>query len=101
VYGGSSPELPPKGREIAELKRRLERYGARQQERGYMYLDYTGDYYRLRWKGAILGAWRNLQCEWLITLLIGSNCLSTFHGIVDSVTLFRQPNENLPPEFES
>lgn len=58
--GGSSPELPPKGQEIAELKRRLERYGARQQERGYMYLDSAGESYRLTWKGAILGAWRSI-----------------------------------------
>ena len=58
--GGSSPELPPKGHELAELKRRLERYGVRQQERGYMRLDSTGDSYRLTWKGAILGAWRSI-----------------------------------------
>jgi len=41
--GGSKPELPPRGQELAELKRRLERYGPRQQERGYMYLDGAGD----------------------------------------------------------
>ena len=58
--GGSKPELPPRGQEIAELKRRLERYGPRQQERGYMYLDETGEYYRLTWKGAILGGWRSV-----------------------------------------
>src|ERR1700746_149926 len=40
--GGSRPELPPQGQELSELKRRLERYGPRQQERGYMYLDADG-----------------------------------------------------------
>jgi hypothetical protein len=64
--GGSRPELPAKGQELAELKRRLERYGARQQERGYMYLEPAGQYYRLTWKGAILGAWRSI---WPISLL--------------------------------
>jgi len=58
--GGSKPELPPKGQELAELKRRLERYGVRQQERGYMYLDAAGESYRLTWKGAALGAWRSI-----------------------------------------
>lgn len=56
----SKPELPPKGQEFAELKRRLERYGARQQEQGYMYLDGAGEFYRLTWKGAALGAWRSI-----------------------------------------
>ena len=64
--GGSRPELPPKGQELAELKRRLERYGVRQQERGYMYLDPAGEYFRLTWKGAVLGAWRSI---WPISLL--------------------------------
>ena len=64
--GGSRPELPPKGQELAELKRRLERYGVRQQERGYMYLDPACEYFRLTWKGAILGAWRSI---WPISLL--------------------------------
>lgn len=64
--GGSRPELPPKGQELAELKRRLERFGARQQERGYMYIDSAGDYFRLTWKGAILGAWRSI---WPISML--------------------------------
>jgi len=58
--GGSKPELPAKGQELAELKRRLERYGPRQQERGYMYLDPSGEFYRLTWKGAVLGAWRSI-----------------------------------------
>lgn len=64
--GGSRPELPPKGQELAELKRRLERYGVCQQERGYMYLDPAGEYFRLTWKGAVLGAWRSI---WPISLL--------------------------------
>jgi hypothetical protein len=64
--GGSKPELPPPGQELAELKRRLERYGPRQQERGYMYLDDAGEYFRLTWKGAILGAWRSI---WPISLV--------------------------------
>jgi hypothetical protein len=64
--GGSSPELPAKGQELVELKRRLERYGVRQQERGYMYLEPTGEYFRLTWKGALLGAWRSI---WPISLV--------------------------------
>lgn len=56
----SKPELPPRGQELAELKRRLERYGPRQQEHGYMALDSSGEYYHLTWKGAILGAWRSV-----------------------------------------
>jgi hypothetical protein len=58
--GGCKPELPPRGQELAELKRRLERYDPRQQERGYMALDAAGEYFRLTWKGAILGAWRSI-----------------------------------------
>jgi hypothetical protein len=64
--GGSRPELPPNGQELAELKRRLERYGVRQQERGYMYLDDAGQYFRLTWKGAILGGWRSI---WPISMV--------------------------------
>ena len=64
--GGSSPELPPKGQELAELKRRLERYGVRQQQRGYMYLDPASEFFRLTWKGAILGAWRSI---WPISMI--------------------------------
>jgi hypothetical protein len=64
--GGSKPQLPPRGQELTELKRRLERYGPRQQDRGYMYLDDTGENFRLTWKGAILGAWRSV---WPVSLL--------------------------------
>ena len=64
--GGSKPELPPHGQELTELKRRLERYGPRQQECGYMYVDDAGEYFRLTWKGAILGAWRSI---WPVSLL--------------------------------
>lgn len=64
--GGSRPELPGKGQELAELKRRLDRYGVRQQQRGYMYLEPSGEYFRLTWKGAILGGWRSI---WPISLL--------------------------------
>jgi hypothetical protein len=66
--GGSRPELPPHGQELNELKRRLERYGPRQQERGYMYLERDGQSFRLTWKGAILGAWRSI---WPISLVRG------------------------------
>jgi hypothetical protein len=62
----SKPELPPKGQELAELKRRLERYGPRQQQLGYMYLDPAGEYFRLTWKGAALGAWRSI---WPISMI--------------------------------
>jgi hypothetical protein len=58
--GGSRPELPPPGHEMSELKRRLERFGPRQQERGYMYLERDTENYRLTWKGAILGGWRSI-----------------------------------------
>jgi len=64
--GGSRPELPPQGQELNELKRRLERYGPRQQERGYMYLERDAQAFRLTWKGAILGAWRSI---WPISLV--------------------------------
>ena len=66
--GGSRPELPPHGQELSELKRRLERYGPRQQECGYMYVEADGQNYRLTWKGAILGAWRSI---WPISTLRG------------------------------
>lgn len=58
ITHGTLPVLPPVGEEVAELKRRLDRYGPWQAEHGYMYLDKSGENYRLTWKGAILGAWR-------------------------------------------
>jgi len=66
--GRSRPELPAHGQELTELKRRLERYGPRQRERGYMYLEADGQSYRLTWKGAILGAWRSI---WPISTVRG------------------------------
>lgn len=57
---GMRPVIPPAGQEVAELKRRLERYGPRQQERGYVYLASDGETYRLTWKGAIFAAWRSV-----------------------------------------
>jgi hypothetical protein len=63
---GALSVLPPVGQEVAELKRRLERYGPWQQERGYMHLDAKGENYRLTWKGAILAAWRG---TWPVPLL--------------------------------
>ena len=63
---GARPQLPSPGQEVAELKRRLERYGPRQQEQGYMVLDDLGQFYRLTWKGAVLGAWRSI---WPISLV--------------------------------
>jgi hypothetical protein len=65
ITHGALPVLPSAGDEIAELKRRLGRYGPWQQDYGYMYLDSGGENYRLTWKGAILGAWRSI---WPITL---------------------------------
>jgi len=53
--GGSRPELPSQGQELNELKRRLERYGPRQQERGYMYLEADGQTYRLTLEGRNFG----------------------------------------------
>jgi hypothetical protein len=58
ITHGALPVLPPPGQEVAELKRRLERFGPWQQEHGYMYPDATGENYRLTWKGAVLAAWR-------------------------------------------
>ena len=57
---GMRPVIPPAGQEVAELKRRLERYAPRQQERGYLYLASDGETYRLTWKGAIFAAWRSV-----------------------------------------
>jgi len=45
--GGSKPELPPRGQELAELKAPSGNDTAqRQQELGYMYLDGAGEYFR-------------------------------------------------------
>jgi hypothetical protein len=63
---GHRPILPPRGQEVAELQRRLERFGPWQQARGYMYFDPTGKVYRLTWKGAIAGGWRSI---WPMPLL--------------------------------
>jgi hypothetical protein len=60
ITHGALPVLAPVGEEISELKRRLDRYGPWQQKRGYLYLDASGENYRLTWKGAILGAWRSI-----------------------------------------
>ena len=57
---GDRPVLPERGQEVAELQRRLERFGPLQQSRGYMYVDPTGKFYRLTWKGAIVGGWRSI-----------------------------------------
>jgi hypothetical protein len=57
---GDRPVLPERGQEVAELQRRLERFGPLQRSRGYMYLDSTGKFYRLTWKGAIFGGWRSI-----------------------------------------
>ena len=66
ITHGALPVIPPPGEEIAEFKRRVNRYGPWQQEHGYMFLDGSGENYRLTWKGAILGAWRSL---WPISVL--------------------------------
>jgi hypothetical protein len=66
ITHGKLPVLPPAGKEVAELARRLNRYGPWQQEHGYMYLDASAENYRLTWKGAILGAWRSI---WPISVL--------------------------------
>ena len=68
ITHGALPVLPPAGQEVAELKRRLNRYGPWQQEHGYMYLDAKGENYRLTWKGAVLGAWRAV---WPVPLVRG------------------------------
>jgi hypothetical protein len=68
ITHGALPVLPPGGQEVAELKRRLDRYGPSQAEHGYLYLDADGENYRLTWKGAILGAWRAV---WPVPLVRG------------------------------
>ncbi len=60
ITHGALPVLPPPGEEVAEFKRCLERYGPWQKEHGYMYLDKSGENYRLTWKGAIVAAWRGI-----------------------------------------
>jgi hypothetical protein len=65
ITHGALPVIPAAGEEIAELKRRVNRYGPWQQDHGYMFLDSSGENYRLTWKGAILGAWRSI---WPISL---------------------------------
>jgi hypothetical protein len=60
ITHGALPVIPPAGGEVAEFKRRLERHGSWQQEHGYMYLDASGENYRLTWKGAILATWRSI-----------------------------------------
>jgi len=57
---GNRPVLPPRGQEVAELQRRFERFGPSQQARGYMYLEPPGKFYRLTWKGALVGGWRSI-----------------------------------------
>jgi len=57
---GNRPVLPPRGQEVAELQRRIERFGPWQKARGYMYLDPAGKFYRLTWKGAMVGGWRSI-----------------------------------------
>lgn len=57
---GNRPILPPRGQEIVELQRRIERFGPWQQARGYMRLEPAGKYYRLTWKGAIVAGWRSI-----------------------------------------
>jgi hypothetical protein len=66
IAHGALPVIPPKGEEIAELKRRYDRVGPWQEQNGYMYLDATGENYRLTWKGAIVAAWRSI---WPISAL--------------------------------
>jgi hypothetical protein len=68
ITHGALPVLPPPGQEVAELKRRLERYGPWQEKHGYMYFDASGENYRLTWKGAILAAWRAV---WPVPLFRG------------------------------
>lgn len=60
--------LPPKGQEVAELQRNLERYGSAQRSRGFMYLNGRDGWYRLTWKGAIVAGWRSI---WPASLLQG------------------------------
>ncbi len=66
TVGRGHPFVPPRGQEVTEWQRRLERYGPYQQSRGYMYLDGRDQCYRLTWKGAIVGGWRSI---WPLPLL--------------------------------
>jgi hypothetical protein len=66
TVGRGYPLVPPRGQEVTEWQRRLERYGPHQRLRGYMYLDGRDQYYRLTWKGAMVGGWRSI---WPVPLL--------------------------------
>jgi len=57
---GAPAVLPSPGQEVAELQRRLERYGPSLQSRGYLRLDNEGKCYRLTLKGAIVAGWRSI-----------------------------------------
>jgi hypothetical protein len=82
ITHGALPVLPPAGQEVAELKRRLERYGPWQEKHGYMYLDASGENYRLTWKGAILAAWRAV---WPVPLFRGWRMRAENQGVLDRI----------------
>lgn len=63
---GAPAVLPSPGQEVAELQRRLERYGPALQSRGYLRLDDEGKCYRLTLKGSIVAGWRSI---WPIPML--------------------------------
>ncbi len=58
--GYTRPVLPPPGKEIEELTRRIDRYAPWQAKQGYLYLDSAGENYRMTWKGAFLGTLRSV-----------------------------------------
>jgi hypothetical protein len=82
ITHGALPVLPPPGEEVAELKRRLERYGPWQEKNGYMYLDADGLNYRLTWKGAIVAAWRGI---WPVPLVRGWRMRRENRAVLDRV----------------
>jgi hypothetical protein len=82
ITHGALPVLPPPGQEVAELKRRLERFGPWQQEHGYMYPDATGENYRLTWKGAIFAAWRK---TWPVPLVRGWRMQRKNQAVLDRI----------------
>jgi hypothetical protein len=63
---GAPAVLPPPGQEVAELQRRLERFGPSLQTRGFLRLDNEGKCYRLTLKGAIVAGWRSI---WPVPML--------------------------------
>ena len=88
---GNRPILPSRGQEVAELQRRLERFGPWQQSRGYMYLQPPGKFYRLTLKGAIVGGWRAI---WPVARMRSFWSRRKSEAILRKIGLADQPRES-------